>query len=173
MQSCSDPEQKLPQAADLALGQQGGDAPAFQAPRSAQGAAPGYAAQAGAGQRHPADQGGSQPPRPRGRPGGSSSSSAQRVVVHDDDRPGQPGAAAMDSAGTQREREQQAAAAQAAAAAALPVKQVWNWVQCGCDKWRRLPRTVYSQLNKKLKWFCYMHPNTQFNSCDAPEEDYS
>ena len=47
-----------------------------------------------------------------------------------------------------------------------------NWAQCDrCEKWRRLPAgPEYEETALPEKWFCYMNPNTQRNSCEKPEE---
>ena len=50
--------------------------------------------------------------------------------------------------------------------------EMCNWAQCDrCEKWRRLPAgPEYEETALPEKWFCYMNPNTQRNSCEKPEE---
>ncbi len=45
-----------------------------------------------------------------------------------------------------------------------------QWAQCenpSCEKWRLLPPGTV--LNENEPWYCYMNPDPQKNSCDAPE----
>ncbi|XP_072028005.1 uncharacterized protein [Amphiura filiformis] len=48
------------------------------------------------------------------------------------------------------------------------------WVQCeneACLKWRQITQTEAEKLQITDKpWFCSMNTNSQFNSCDCPEE---
>lgn len=47
------------------------------------------------------------------------------------------------------------------------------WVQCdepSCSKWRRLPPGTV--VNNQTRWYCYMNPDTRYNSCDLEEELY-
>lgn len=47
------------------------------------------------------------------------------------------------------------------------------WVQCdeaSCRKWRRLP--VGTLVDGQQRWYCYLNPDTRYNSCDIDEELY-
>ena len=47
------------------------------------------------------------------------------------------------------------------------------WVQCDnkkCMKWRRLNKNTTDPLPDM--WYCSMHPNSAFQSCDVPEEGW-
>lgn len=49
------------------------------------------------------------------------------------------------------------------------------WVQCDereCKKWRYLP-DCHDPTTLPDKWFCRMHPDEEFNNCDAPEKRLS
>lgn len=45
-----------------------------------------------------------------------------------------------------------------------------QWAQCenpSCEKWRLLPPGTV--LNENEPWYCYMNPDPEKNTCDAPE----
>uniref|UniRef100_A0A7S3R5R5 CW-type domain-containing protein n=1 Tax=Dunaliella tertiolecta TaxID=3047 RepID=A0A7S3R5R5_DUNTE len=45
------------------------------------------------------------------------------------------------------------------------------WVQCdACQKWRRLPPST--TLEDDVPWYCNMNPDTNYRSCEIPEENY-
>ena len=47
------------------------------------------------------------------------------------------------------------------------------WVQCDnkqCLKWRRLSKQAAASLPEM--WYCSMHPDPAFQSCDIPEEHW-
>lgn len=54
-----------------------------------------------------------------------------------------------------------------AVVAPIPAQQ---WAQCenpNCNKWRLLP--VGAVLNENEPWYCYMNPDPDTNTCEAPE----
>ena len=54
-----------------------------------------------------------------------------------------------------------------AVVAPIPAQQ---WAQCenpNCNKWRLLP--VGAVLNENEPWYCYMNPDPDKNTCEAPE----
>lgn len=47
------------------------------------------------------------------------------------------------------------------------------WVQCDnpdCLKWRRLPDFI-KKTDLPDKWYCILHPNPSWASCDIAEEE--
>ena len=49
------------------------------------------------------------------------------------------------------------------------------WVQCenpDCLKWRRITKEQSKALDESAPWFCCMNPNTAYQECSSPQEDF-